>query len=334
MSQTTKSSAWRGLSAVVIVAVAALGLSLNVASAQSYPGKPVRLVVPFAAGGSADVAARGLAQWLSELWGQQVVIENKPGANTQIGAEYVAKSAPDGYTLFMGSEGTFVMNPHLYGKLPYDPVKDFVPITALVAINQVLVVNPSVPAQTFSDLIAYAKKNPGALTYGTTGFGSASHLNMELLDSMAGIKSVAVHYKGSGPALADVIAGHIQMTFVTAGLVYEPVKAGLVRLLAAGSASRLPDLPDTPTVAESGLPGFDGASWFGLFAPSGTSKELVTKINADVKKVFANPAFQRQFLTPNLLEAKISSPEEFAASIDAGAQKWGKIISDANLRLN
>jgi tripartite-type tricarboxylate transporter receptor subunit TctC len=320
------------LGAITLVAIAGFGPTS--ACAQPYPNRPVHLIVPFAAGGSADVVARGLAQGLGEAWGHQVVVENKPGANTQIAAEFVAKSAPDGYTLLLGSEGTFVMNPFLYGKLPYDPVKDFAPITALVAINQVLTVNPSVPVRAIGDLIALAKQDPGTLSYGTTGFGSASHLNMEQLDRMAGIKTVAVHYRGSAPALADVIAGHVPMTFASIGLVYEPMKAGLVRLIAVVSPTRFSELPDVPTIAESGLPGFDGTSWFGLFAPAGTAQDIVARINADVKKIFGDPGFHGRFLRPNVLEPRITSPEAFAAAISSGAEKWGAIIRGANLKAN
>jgi tripartite-type tricarboxylate transporter receptor subunit TctC len=320
------------LGALTLAAIAAF--SPTAMRAQTYPNRPVHLIVPFAAGGSADVVARGLAQGLSEAWGHQVVVENKPGANTQIAAEFVAKSTPDGYTLLLGSEGTFVMNPFLYGKLPYDPNKDFVPITALVAINQVLAVNPSVPVRTIGELIALAKRSPATLSYGTTGFGSASHLNMEQLDRMAGIKTVAVHYRGSGPALADVIAGHVPLTFASIGLVYEPMKAGLVRLVAVVSPTRFSALPDVPTIAESGLPGFDGTSWFGLFAPAGTAREIVARLNTDVRKVFGDPAFRERFLRPNVLEPRVTSPEEFAAAISSGAEKWGAIIRGANLKAN
>jgi tripartite-type tricarboxylate transporter receptor subunit TctC len=320
------------LGALTLAAIAAF--SPTSLRAQTYPNRPVHLIVPFAAGGSADVVARGLAQGLGEAWGHQVVVENKPGANTQIAAEFVAKSAPDGYTLLLGSEGTFVMNPFLYGKLPYDPNKDFAPITALVAINQVLAVNPSVPVHTIGELVALAKRNPATLSYGTTGFGSASHLNMEQLDRMAGIKTVAVHYRGSGPALADVIAGHVPLTFASIGLVYEPMKAGLVRLVAVVSPTRFSELPDVPTIAESGLPGFDGTSWFGLFAPAGTAREIVARINADVQKVFGDPAFRERFLRPNVLEPRVTSPDEFAAAISSGAAKWGAIIRGANLKAN
>ena len=321
---------WTRRCALGTIMVAALAAP---SAAQTFPDRPVHLIVPFAAGGSADVVARGLAQGLTEAWDRQMVVENKPGANTQIAAEFVARAAPDGYTLLLGSEGTFVMNPFLYGKLPYDPVKDFVPITALVAINQVLTVTPSLPVRTIGDLVALARQNPGTLSYGTTGFGSASHLNMEQLDRMAAIKTVAVHYRGSAPALADVIAGHVPMTFASIGLVNEPMKAGLVRLVGVVSPTRFSDLPDVPTIAES-LPGFDGTSWFGLFAPAGTPLGVVARLNADVHKVFADPAFQQRFLRPNLLEPRITSPAVLAAAIAAGADKWGAIIRDAKLKAN
>jgi tripartite-type tricarboxylate transporter receptor subunit TctC len=237
-------------------------LAQGTAAAQApYPNRPIRLIVPFAAGGSADVAARGVTTALGERWGQQIVIENKADANTQIGAELVAKAEPDGYTLLWGSEATFVINPLLLrGKLRYDPVKDFVPITGTVAINQALVVHPSVPARTIAEFVALAKAKPKTLNYGTVGFGSAAHLNTEQMDQLSGFHTVEVHYKGSGPALADVIAGHIQFALVSVWLARDPSQTGLVRALAVGSPVRSREFPDLPTMDEAGLTGYDGSS--------------------------------------------------------------------------
>ena len=325
----------RWIRAYVVLAAACLWLTqATAASAQSFPNGPVRLIVPFAAGGNADVLARGVATALAELWGQQVYVDNKGGANTQIGAAEVAKAPKDGHTLMMTSEGTFVMNPFLFSKLSYDPANDFTPITALVALKQVLMVNNSVAANSVKELIALAKGKPGALTYGTTGAGSSSHLNAEMLQNMAGIKLVAVHYRGSGPAMNDLLGGHIQMMFAGAGIAIEQHQAGKLRILATGSKTPVEGLPWIPTIAESGLPGFDGTSWFGLFAPSGTPKPIIDKINADVKRIFDNATFQERFLKVNKLESMITSPEEFAASIDDGRARWGKVIRDANLKMD
>jgi tripartite-type tricarboxylate transporter receptor subunit TctC len=301
------------------------------AAAQTYPNKPVRVIVPFAPGGNNDVLARGVAARLTELWGQQVVVENKSGANGQVGAEHVARAPADGYTLMVTSEGTFVMNPGLFKKLPYDPEKDFAPIARLVDLKQALVINPALPINSIRDLIALAKRKPGELTYGTNGSGSSSHLNMEMLQSAAGVKLTAVHYRGAGQALIDVSGGHIPMMFVGAGVVAGQHRAGKLRVLAGGSITRIAEMPEIPTIAESGLPGFDGTSWFGMFAPRATPPEIVRKVYADVRRIFDDRDFQDQFLKPNLLEANVSSPEETTAIIAEGKEKWGKVIRDAGL---
>jgi tripartite-type tricarboxylate transporter receptor subunit TctC len=324
--------------ACAYVALVAAGLWLTepvAVRAQTFPSGTVRVIVPFAAGGNADVLARGLAAGLTELWGQQVYVENKGGANTQIGATEVAKAPKDGHTLMVTSEGTFVMNPFLFSKLSYDPAKDFAPITALVALKQVLMVNNSVTANNVKELITLAKSKPDGLTYGTTGAGSSSHLNAEMLQDMAGIKLVAVHYKGSGPAMNDLLGGHIQMMFAGVGIAIEQHQAGKLRILATGSKTPVEGLSQIPTIADSGgLAGFDGTSWFGLFAPSGTPKPIIDKINADVRKIFDDAAFQERFLKVNKLESMITSAEEFAASIDDGRARWGKVIRDANLKMD
>jgi tripartite-type tricarboxylate transporter receptor subunit TctC len=300
--------------------------------AQPYPSKPVRIICTFAAGGTTDVLSRGVARRLSEIWGQQVVVENRAGANTQIGAEHVAKSPGDGYTLMVTSEGTFVMNPSLYDKLPYDPVNDFVPITTLVELKQVLIVSPKVPANNIKELIELARKQPGKLTYGTTGLGSSSHLNMEMLQSMAKVKLTAVHYRGASQALVDMHGGHIDMIFAASGIVAEQYRAGKLKILAVSSRARVAGLPDLPTIAEAALPGFDGTSWFGLFAPRGTPADIVAKIHADVRKSFDDPSFRKSFLEPNMLEPNIIAPDVFVRSINDGRERWGKIIRDAGLK--
>jgi len=313
---------------------AALWLSVASAIAQgeSYPNKAVTLVVTAAPGGVTDILARTLGQRLGKIWGQQVVVENKPGASNQIGAMFVANSAPDGYTMLVSPEATFVINPWLYKNLPYDPVKDFVPVTGLISISQALITNPSVPAQDMKELIEFAKKRPGELNYGTFGVGSTGHLNMEMLQIATGAKLVAVHYKGATPALTDVIAGHIQMMFISTSSAIQPSQAGRVKLLAVGSSKRLARFPDIPTAAEAGLPGFEAVSWFGLFAPRETPRDIVAQVNADVRRVFEDAEFQEKFLAPNMFESITSSAEQFSAFIKSDTQKWRNVINTAKVR--
>jgi len=320
------------LAGLAAISAIVLGLSAD-ASAQSYPAKPIHIVVPFAPGGITDILARALGQRLTETWNQQVVIENKPGANSQTGAEYVAKVAPDGYTLLVSADTTFVMNPHLYSKLGYDPVKDFAPVSGLGISPQALVVHPSVPAQNLKELIELAKKKPGEINYGTFGAGSSGHLNIELLQTLTGTKFTAVHYKGASPAINDVLGNHIQMVIVSIGLVAQHWQAGKLRVLGFGSTARLPQYPDVPTLAESGLPGYEAASWYGLAAPKATPREIVDKLSAETQRIFADPAFRDRFLAPNFIYSIAGPPESFAQRIDVDLVKWGKVIRDANVKV-
>jgi tripartite-type tricarboxylate transporter receptor subunit TctC len=327
----TRSRTGRSLAAAL-----ALGLSLGFpagAAAQSYPQKPIHLVVPFAAGGITDVLARALGSRLTEAFGQQTVTENKPGANSQVGAEYVAKSAPDGYTLVVTADTTFVMNPHLYPKLNYDPVDDFVPITGLGISPQALVVHPSLPVRTVRDLVELAKAKPGTINYGTFGPGSSGHLNIELLQSMTGAKFTPVHYRGAAPALTDVIAGHIQMLIVSIGLVAQPWQAGQLKVLGFGSTTRLAQFPDVPTIAESGLPGYEAGSWYALAAPKGTPRDIVGKLNAETQRIFNDAQFREKILAPSFIYSITSPPEGFADRIRLETVKWGKIIREANVKV-
>ena len=302
------------------------------AAAQDYPTKPVTIVVPAAPGGVTDVLGRLLAQRFTAAWGQQAIVENRPGANNQIAAEYVTKAAPDGYTLLIGPESTFVINPSLYAKLPYEPVKGFTPISGLVTINQALILNPSVPVKNVKELIALAKQKPGELNYGTFGVGSSGHLNMELFQTMSGAKFQAVHYKGATPALTDVIAGHIQMMFISVGSAVPQWKSGKVNFIAVGANKRLALLPEMPTVAESGLPGYEAVSWFGLFGPPGMPADVVAKINAEVRKIFADPAVKKDFLERQYFTAIAGTPEQLAGYIKSEEPKWRKVIQDAKVK--
>jgi tripartite-type tricarboxylate transporter receptor subunit TctC len=315
-----------------LLALAALTLSALPASAQNYPNKPVRIIVAYPAGGATDVITRAVAQRLGEIWNQQIIIENKGGAGTQIGTEYVAKAEPDGYTLLATSEGTFAVNPSLYKKLSYD-VKEFTPITGMGIVNQMLVANPNAPFQSVKDLIAQAKAKPDGLNYGTIGVGSSGHLNMEMFQTMAGVKLTPVHYRGGAPVLTDLIGGHVPVGFVSITLTANPIKAGQLRALGVGSSKRVPQLPEVPTIHEAGVPGFDAVTWFGLFAPSATSADIVKKINADVQKVLADPTFKEKFLDPNFFEPIKGSPEQFADYVKSEREKWTKVVKDANLKV-
>jgi len=311
-----------------------LGFAASAQPAPSYPAKPIRLVVPFAPGGITDILARALGQRLAEAWGQQVVVENRPGANSQVGAEVVARAAPDGYTLMVSADTTFVMNPHLYGKVAYDALADFVPVSGLGISPQALVVHPGVPAVDVNGLVGLARTKPGELNYGTFGIGSSGHLNIELLQSMTGTKFTAVHYKGAAPALTDVIGGHIQMMIVSIGLVTQPWQAGQLKVLGFGSTARIAQFPDVPTIAESGLPGYEAASWYGLVAPHGTPREIVDKLSAETRRIFGDATFREKFLAPNMIFSIAGSPEEFAARIRTDYVKWGKVIRDANVKVD
>jgi tripartite-type tricarboxylate transporter receptor subunit TctC len=302
------------------------------AAAQTFPAKPIRIVVPFAPGGITDILARALGQKLGEALGQPVVIDNRPGGNSQVGAEIVARAAPDGATLMVTADTTFVMNPHLYGKLSYDPLKDFTPVSGLGISPQALVAHPSVPAKSVSDLVALARAKPGALNYGTFGIGSSGHLNIVLLENLTETKFTAVHYKGAAPALTDLIGGHIDMMIVSIGLIKQAWQTGELKVLGFGSTERIAQFPDVPTIAET-LPGFEAASWYGLAAPAGTPRPIVERLSAETQRIFAAPEFRDRFLAPNMIFSIASTPDAFAARIRADDAKWGKVIRDANIKV-
>ena len=304
------------------------------AAGQQFPAKAITLVVPAAPGGVTDLIARALGQRFGESLGQPVVIENKPGASNQIAAEYVAHASADGYTLLVSPEATVAINPYLFGRLHYNAATDFVPVAGLVKIHQALVTNRAVPAHSVADLIALAKKAPGTLNYGTYGVGSTGHLNMEMFERMAGVQMVAIHYKGATPALTDVIAGHIQTMFISVGSAVQPWKAGNLNVLGVGSKERLAGLPDIPAIAESGLPGFEAVSWFGLFAPAGTPSAIVGQLNALTQHVLNEPAFRAAVLDPQFFEPMPGSPQDFADFIKADAEKWQRVIRVANVKVD
>jgi tripartite-type tricarboxylate transporter receptor subunit TctC len=321
---------WLGaLTALACSSAAAL------AQAQSYPSRPITVIVTATPGGVTDVVARALGQQMTKDWGQPVIIVNRGGAGHILGEEAIAKAQPDGYTLMVAESGSVVINPLIYpkGKLPFDTEKDFVPISGLVKINQALLANKALPVNNAAELIALAKQEPGKLTYGTAGIGSAPHMNIELFADMAGVKFTPVHYRGATPALNDVRAGTINLMSVSVSLALPPYHAGELKILGIGSAKRVPQAPDIPTVAESGLPGYQAVAWFGLFGPVAMPHDIVMKLNAEVQRVFNDPAFRTHFLDPQMFESMAGSPDEFAAFIKTEQTKWSKIVRDANIKL-
>jgi tripartite-type tricarboxylate transporter receptor subunit TctC len=311
--------------------IAALAAMPSVASAQAYPSKQIYIVVPVPPGGLVDLVARAIGEQLAEAWGQTVLVENKPGGNFQIATAYVARSAPDGYTLLLAMDTPFVINPHLYTKLSYDPLGDFAPITGLVRFNLVLAAHPSLPVDNVKDLIALAKKKPGELNYGSFGPGSTANLYMKMFESMAGVTLVPVHYKGVAPMITDVVAGHVPLMFVTVGQTLPLWKEGKLKVLGVATRERVTSFPDSLTFAESGLPGFEASAWFGLYAPRGTSRDIVNKINAETQRIIATPAFHEKVLALYFGEAITSSADEFANFIKSEHQKWGNVIRDAKI---
>lgn len=310
-------------------------LGTAVAQAQNYPSRPITIVVTTAAGGGIDLIARTIGQRLSESLGQTVIIENKGGAGHTIGAAYVAKSWPDGYTLMLTEAGVFVSNPYLYpkGRLPYDAEKDFAPISGLASYGHALVVHPGLPVNNVAELIALAKNKPGEINYATSGIGAATHMNVVLLENMAGAKLMPVHYRGVSPAQNDVVAGHVKLMSGSVSFAQEPSKAGRLKMIAVGTRNRDPLLPDVPTVSESGLPGYEGVTWAGLFAPSGTPPDIVKKLNLAVQSILKDPELHKNFMIPRSLEPVIGSPEEFAAYVKADSGKWLKVIREQNLKI-
>lgn len=314
-------------------AVVAAWLAASIALAQGYPVKPVRLVIPYPPGGGSDTIGRPLAQKMAEGLGQQVVVENRGGANGNIGMETVARSAPDGYTLVFALSAQLAINPGLYQKLPYDPVRDFTPITLLGSGGYLLVVHPSLPAKSLRDLIALARARPGQIAYSSSGNGSGGHLAMELMNSMAGIRMLHVPYKGGGPALMDLIAGQVQVLFATQLASWPHVQSGRVRALAVSTAKRPASVPDLPTISEAGLPGYDSGVWYGVLAPAGTSREIVSRINAEVARALKHPDY-RNLLVNNTIEPIGSPPEQLAQYIRSELVKWAKVIKAANVRID
>lgn len=301
--------------------------------AQAWPSRAVRIVVPFGPGGSADFVGRLLGQRLTETLGQPVVVENRPGAGAMLGNEVVAKSPPDGYTLTIGTLGPFAVNQSLFRKVPYDSQRDFAPITLTGASSHVLVVHPSMPVKSMTDLIALAKQRPGQMTFASSGIGNATHLTGELFKSMAGLDVVHVPYKGGGAAVADLIGGHVAFSFASMPSAIPHVRAGRLRALAVAPAQRVSTAPELPTVAESGLPGFSSEDWQGVLAPAKTPQDIVMRLNGEIHKALGT-AEVREKLDAQGFQVRLSTPQQFAELIRTESAKWARIVKEANIRID
>ena len=311
------------------LALAALALS---AHAQGFPSKPVRFIVPFPPGGPTDIVGRLAAEGLARTWSEQVVVDNRPGGAGNIGMEQCAKSPADGYTMCMISIAQTI-SPAIYRKLAFDPVRDFAHVALLATLPSLLVVHPSIPAKDVRELIAYAKSRPGKLNYASGGSGTSSHLLMEMFAQRAGITLVQVPYKGTGPALIDQVSGLIEVAFSTAVAALPYVQSGRLRAVAVSTRTRLPSLPDVPTIDESGLPGFDGGSWQGVVMPAGAPREIVTTVNGALVKALAAPDAKAKILSMGGVVAS-DSPGQFAAFVKSETEKWAQVVKSAHVKID
>jgi tripartite-type tricarboxylate transporter receptor subunit TctC len=321
---------WRA----VLFGLAAALLASPKAEAIDYPTRPIRLVVPYAAGGPTDVLGRLVGEYLGRDLKQVVLIENKAGAQGAIGAEAVARSEPDGYTLFVMAASIFVLNPQLYKKLPYDPVKDFRMLALITELPVVMEVHPSVPAKTIAEFVAYARQNPGKLNFGSAGIGGTIHLAGEMFKQMAGVDLVHVPYKGAGPALTDLLSGNIQLMFDTLGTALPPVKSGMLRALAVTSKQRISDLPDVPTLAESGYPDYAVSVWYGISAPAKLSDEIAQKISASLDRALNDEAFRASLEKIGFPPLRPRSQAEISIFIDDDRARWADVIKSLNISLD
>jgi len=299
---------------------------------QDYPSRPIRMIVPFPAGGTADLLARQIGQTMGEALRQQVVIENRTGAGGNIGADLAAKAKPDGYTLLMGTVSTHAINPNLYPNMPYDPVKDFAPVAMVARMPNLLVLHPSVPAANVAELIALAKARPGTLAFASAGNGTTQHLAGELFKKMADVDMIHVPYKGNAPAVTDLVGGQVQVMFDNIPVSLQQVRAGKLRALAVTGPARSPVLPQLPTVAEAALPGYNITSWFGLYAPSGTSPQIIERLNREANKALASEPIRRR-LTDQGIEPAGGTPGQFAEFMRTELVKWGKIVRESGARV-
>ena len=324
---TLKPSLKRTLQTLIAVA----GLTAAAAFAQAYPNKTIRMVVPFPPGGGNDIIARLVAEKLTTRLGQTVIIENKAGANGIVGLTAVMQAAPDGYTLGIAAAGPMAVNPSLYDKLPYHPVKDFMPITNMVIYPLLLVTHPSVPAKTMAELLALARAKPGTLFFASPGSGNSGHLAGELLNSLAKVNTVHVPYKGQGPATADLLAGQVQMLYSSIPSVLPMVREGRLNAIAIGSAKRLASLPNVPTIAESGVPGYEAYSWIGIVAPLKTPPDIITKLNREIVAILQQKDVEDDLLRQGAVPVG-DTPEHFGQYIKDEMAKWGAVVKSANIK--
>ncbi|MEO8487055.1 MAG: tripartite tricarboxylate transporter substrate binding protein [Betaproteobacteria bacterium] len=318
---------------LVLVATALLAVLVPAAtSAQAWPTKPIRLVVPFAPGGSSEIIARALAAALSPALGQQVYVDNKPGAAGNVAMEEVKRAPADGYTLILGHVGVLAVNPSLFGKaLPYDPVKDFSPVSVIATVPNVIAVHPSLPVTTLAELVRMAKAEPGKLNYGSAGNGSAGHLAMEYFKAQAKLDIVHVPYKGTGPMLTDLMGGQTQLTFNGVPPIIGQIKGGKLRAIAVGSTKRVPSLPDVPTIAESGYPGFETSQWYGILVAAGTPAPIVERLHREIVAALAKPETTRRIVDDGGA-AVGNTPAEFAALITREEKRWGEVVRNAGVK--
>jgi tripartite-type tricarboxylate transporter receptor subunit TctC len=310
---------------------AAIALAAGAAGAQAFPSKPVRMVVTFPTGGAPDILARTISEKLNPAWGQTMVVDNKPGAGGNIGAEFVARAPADGHTLVMGTVGTHSINGSLYAKMPYDMVKDFAPVTLIASTPNLLVVNNDVPAKNLAELIALAKAKPGQLTFGSPGIGTSVHVSGELFNSLAGIKTTHVPYKGRQMAIPDLLGGSITMMFDNMPSALPVVKEGKLRAIGVTSSKRSASAPEIPTIAEQGLPGFEATSWFAVFAPAGTPRPVVEQLHAELVRIFNLPDVQQKLRTLGL-DPILGGPDELARVQQAEIAKWAKVVKDSGAK--
>ncbi|MBI1989333.1 MAG: tripartite tricarboxylate transporter substrate binding protein [Betaproteobacteria bacterium] len=310
--------------------VALLLAASAVAHAQGYPSRPVRLIVPTSPGGGTDISARMIAPKLAEYLGQQIVVDNRPGASTMIGVELVARAAPDGYTLLMGIS-SLAIAPYIQTKVPYDAVKDFAPVSQVVVLSNLMVSHPSLPARAVKELVAFARTRPGQINFAAGSVGSNPHLAMELFLSMTGLKMVHVPYKGQGPALIDLMAGHVSLSMANMLIALPHVKNGRLRAIGVTGAKRASVAPDIPTIAEAGVPGYEVVQWFGVLAPAHTPRDIIARLHAGIVRAVQDPAIRERFSSDGA-ETVGSTPEEFAAVIRADLGKWSKVIKDAGIK--
>jgi tripartite-type tricarboxylate transporter receptor subunit TctC len=310
------------------LALTAAAIAPFAAQAQTYPARTITIVVPFAAGGTTDILARVIGQALGKELGQSVIVDNRAGAGGNIGAALAAKAPADGYTLFMGTVGTHAINQSLYKKLPFDPIKDFAPLTRVAMVPNLLVANPGKPYKNVKELVAYAKANPGRVNFGSSGSGSSIHLSGELFNALAKVDMVHVPYKGSAPAVSDLLGGQIDIMFDNMPSAIQHVRSGKLRPLAVTTAKRSPELPDVPTIAEAGVPGYEATSWFGMFAPAATPAPVVARLNSALVKVLADAEVKKK-LAEQGAEPYSEKPEQFAGFIRQETVKWGKVVKES-----